>query len=116
MDTVIFTEGMPLEEFQRDRPGVPSTGGERRVGPNDDAVASARDVRFWRRLGFTALTIGLVLIGLIVYACSSPTAKLALVAPPCPIPSRVRAGFLKLLFLGWLSVSAPEPCGFSETI
>ena len=27
-----------------------------------------RDVRFWRRLGFTALTIGLVLIGLIVYA------------------------------------------------
>jgi len=27
-----------------------------------------RDVRFWRRLGFTALTIGLVLIGLIIYA------------------------------------------------
>jgi hypothetical protein len=27
-----------------------------------------RDIRFWRRLGFTALTIGLVLIGLIIYA------------------------------------------------
>jgi hypothetical protein len=27
-----------------------------------------RDVKFWRRLGFTALTIGLILIGLIVYA------------------------------------------------
>ena len=29
---------------------------------------AARDQRFWRRLGFTALTIGLILIGLIVYA------------------------------------------------
>jgi hypothetical protein len=27
-----------------------------------------RDVKYWRRVGFTALTIGLVLIGLIVYA------------------------------------------------
>jgi hypothetical protein len=26
------------------------------------------EVKFWRRLGFTALTIGLVLIGLIVYS------------------------------------------------
>jgi hypothetical protein len=26
------------------------------------------DVKFWRRIGFTALTIGLVLIGLIIYS------------------------------------------------
>jgi hypothetical protein len=26
------------------------------------------EVKFWRRLGFTALAIGLVLIGLIVYS------------------------------------------------
>jgi hypothetical protein len=27
-----------------------------------------RDVKFWRRLGFTALTLGLIMIVLIVYA------------------------------------------------
>ena len=69
MDTVIFTEGMPLEEFQRDRPReyrqlVESGELAQMMMPSP----APRDVRFWRRLGFTALTIGLVLIGLIVYA------------------------------------------------
>ena len=69
MDTVIFTEGMPLEEFERDRPReyrqlVESGELAQMMMP----APAPRDVRFWRRLGFTALTIGLVLIGLIVYA------------------------------------------------
>ncbi len=69
MDTVIFTEGMPLEEFQRDRPReyrqlVESGKLELMTMPSP----AARDVKFWRRLGFTALTIGLILIGLIIYA------------------------------------------------
>ena len=69
IDTVIFTEGMPLEEFQRDRPReyrelVESGGLVERMMP----TPAARDAKFWRRLGFTALTVGLILIGLIVYA------------------------------------------------
>jgi cytochrome b subunit of formate dehydrogenase len=69
MDTVIFTEGVPLEEFERDRPReyrqlVESGELEGMMMPSP----AAHDVRFWRRLGFTALTIGLVLIGLIVYS------------------------------------------------
>ena len=69
IDTVIFTEGMPLEEFERDRPReyralVESGQLADRLMP----APAPRDVRFWRRLGFAALTIGLILIGLIVYA------------------------------------------------
>jgi cytochrome b subunit of formate dehydrogenase len=69
MDTVIFTEGTPLEEFKRDRPReyrqlVESGELEGMMMPEP----APRDIRFWRRLGFTALTIGLVLIGLIIYA------------------------------------------------
>ena len=42
IDTVIFTEGMPLEEFQRDRPReYRQLAGERRTGSDDDAVARA---------------------------------------------------------------------------
>jgi hypothetical protein len=69
IDTVIFTEGMPLEEFERDRPReyrrLMETGqlSERLMPAPADC-----DMRFWRRLGFTALTLGLILIGLIVYA------------------------------------------------
>ena len=69
MDTVIFTEGMPLEEFQRDRPreyqqAVESGELESMLMP----APAERDVRFWKRIGFLALTVGLVLIGLIVYS------------------------------------------------
>jgi cytochrome b subunit of formate dehydrogenase/uncharacterized protein with PIN domain len=69
MDTVIFTEGMPLEEFQRDRPReyqqmVESGELEKMLMPEP----AERDVRFWRRIGWTALTIGMILIGLIVYS------------------------------------------------
>jgi len=69
IDTVIFTEGMPLEEFKRDRPreyaGLVESGQlEQSLMPEP----AARDQKLWRRLGFTALGIGLFLIGLIIYA------------------------------------------------
>jgi hypothetical protein len=69
IDTVIFTGGMPIEEFKRDRPReyhelMLSGGLEERLMPPPVPLAA----KFWRRLGFTALGIGLALIGLIVYA------------------------------------------------
>jgi cytochrome b subunit of formate dehydrogenase len=69
MDTVIFTEGMPLEEFKRDRPreyqqAVASGELEQMLMP----APADRDMRFWKRIGFLALTVGLVLIGLIMYS------------------------------------------------
>ena len=69
MDTVIFTTGTPLEEFKQDRPReykqlVDSGKLETMFLPEPPEMA----VKLWRRFGFTALTIGLVLIGLIVYA------------------------------------------------
>jgi hypothetical protein len=69
IDTVIFTGGMPLEEFKRDRPReyrelVESGQLEQSLMPEPTAQSS----RFWRRLGFTALGLGIVMIGLILYA------------------------------------------------
>jgi len=69
IDTVIFTGGIPLGEFRRDRPReyrqlVETDRLEELLMPEP----TAQSVRFWRRLGFTALGIGLILIGLIVYA------------------------------------------------
>ncbi|MBL8293647.1 MAG: hypothetical protein JNN08_17505 [Bryobacterales bacterium] len=69
MDTVIFTTGVPLEEFKQDRPReyqelVDSGRLEDHLIPEP----SERDLRAWKRFGFTALTIGLILIGLILYA------------------------------------------------
>jgi cytochrome b subunit of formate dehydrogenase len=69
MDPVIFTTGVPIEEFKEERPReyrqlVESGELESLLMPEPEA----RDVRFWKRLGMTALTIGLGLIGLIVYA------------------------------------------------
>ena len=69
MDTVIFTEGVPLEEFQRDRPREYRELAE--SGELEEMMMPSpapHEVRFWRRLGFAALTIGLVLIGLIIYS------------------------------------------------
>ena len=69
IDTVIFTTGMPLEEFKRDRPReyqqLVESG---RLEENLMPEPPARSVRFWRRLGFTALGLGLAMIGLIIYA------------------------------------------------
>ncbi len=69
IDTVIFTGGMPLEEFKIDRPReyrelVDSGKLEERLMPPPVPLA----VKLWRRFGFTALTIGLLLVALIVYA------------------------------------------------
>jgi hypothetical protein len=69
IDTVIFTEGVPLEEFKRDRPReyrqlVESGELEKLLMARPNPLA----VKLWRRLGFTALTIGLLLILLILYA------------------------------------------------
>jgi cytochrome b subunit of formate dehydrogenase len=69
MDTVIFTEGMPLEEFQRDRPREYQHLEE--SGQLESVLMpapAATDVRFWRRIGYTALTVGLILIALINYS------------------------------------------------
>ncbi|MCX6634996.1 MAG: hypothetical protein NT090_07945 [Acidobacteria bacterium] len=69
IDTVIFTGGMPLEEFKIDRPReyqelVDSGKLEEKLMPPPVPLA----VKLWRRFGFTALTIGLLLVALIVYA------------------------------------------------
>ncbi len=69
MDTVIFTEGMPLEEFKSDRPREYQQLVE--SGELDQMLMPApaeRDIRFWKRIGFLALTVGLALIGLIIYS------------------------------------------------
>jgi cytochrome b subunit of formate dehydrogenase len=69
IDTVVFTGGVPLEEFKRDRPReyrelVESGELEKYLMPPPTPLA----VTLWRRLGFTALTIGLLLTALIIYA------------------------------------------------
>lgn len=69
IDTVIFTGGTPLEEFRRDRPReyqelVESGGLEKRLMPAPLPLVD----RMWRRFGYAALSIGLGLIGLILYA------------------------------------------------
>jgi cytochrome b subunit of formate dehydrogenase len=69
IDTVIFTGGMPLEEFKIDRPReyrelVDSGKLEEKLMPPPVPLA----VKLWRRFGFTALAIGLLLVALIVYA------------------------------------------------
>ena len=69
IDTVIFTQGVPLEEFKHDRPReyeqlVESGELERLMMPAPLPSTS----RNWRRLGFTALGIGLALIVLMLYA------------------------------------------------
>ncbi len=69
MDTVIFTEGVPLEEFKQDRPReyremVERGELEQNLMPPPIPLA----VKWWKRFGYTALTIGLLLIVLIIYA------------------------------------------------
>ncbi len=69
IDTVIFTGGVPLEEFKHDRPReyqqlVESGRLEQLLMPPPSKTAA----KLWRRFGFTALTIGLILIALIIYS------------------------------------------------
>ena len=69
IDTVIFTGGMPLDEFKNDRPReyeemVESGTLEQHLMEAPLPVIA----KMWRRFGYTALTIGLVLIGLILYS------------------------------------------------
>jgi len=69
IDTVVFTTGEPLEKFKLDRPReyrqlVEQGELEKHLIPAPQPIV----VKFWRRFGFTALTIGLVMILLILYA------------------------------------------------
>jgi len=69
MDTVIFTGGVPLEEFKKDRPreyqqAVESGELEKMLMAPPVPLA----VKLWKRLGFVALTVGLLLVALIIYA------------------------------------------------
>jgi hypothetical protein len=69
MDTVIFTGGIPLDEFKQDRPReyeelVKSGKLEERLMPAPDP----RDVRGWKTFGTIALSLGIIMIMLILYA------------------------------------------------
>ena len=69
MDTVIFTGGVPLEEFKRDRPreyqqALESGELEKMLMAPPVPLA----VKLWKRLGFVALAVGLLLVALIIYA------------------------------------------------
>ena len=69
MDTVIFTGTVPLDEFKVDRPReyaeLEASGElEARLEP----APSEREVHVWRVFGGVALTVGILLILLILYA------------------------------------------------
>jgi len=69
MDTVIFTGTVPLEEFKRDRPAeyqrLAASGElEQRLEPAPDP----KMMRAWRIFGWIALSLGITLIVLIIYA------------------------------------------------
>ncbi len=69
IDTVIFTGGVPLEEFKKDRPKEYEQMVERgELEQNLMPAPVPLAAKLWRRLGFTALGIGLSLIALIIYA------------------------------------------------
>jgi hypothetical protein len=69
MDTVIFTGTVPLDEFKKDRPreyeALEASGElESRLEP----APAPRTVRAWRIFGFIALSLGILMVLLIVYA------------------------------------------------
>jgi cytochrome b subunit of formate dehydrogenase len=69
MDTVIFTGGMPLDEFKKDRPREYEE--LLRSGKLDERLMPApdpRDMHKWRIFGWIALSIGIALVLMIVYA------------------------------------------------
>jgi cytochrome b subunit of formate dehydrogenase len=69
IDTVIFTEGVPLEELKQDRPRefrqLVESGELAGLLMPAPLPSTSRN---WKRLGFTALAIGLFLIVLMLYA------------------------------------------------
>jgi cytochrome b subunit of formate dehydrogenase len=69
IDTVIFTQGVPLEELKKDRPRefqqLVESGELAGLLMPAPLPSTSRN---WRRLGFTALGIGLFLILLMLYA------------------------------------------------
>ena len=69
MDTVIFTGTVPLDEFKKDRPREYEeleASGE--LHERLEPAPSERQVRAWRVFGFIALSIGILMVLLIVYA------------------------------------------------
>ncbi len=69
MDTVIFTQGVPLEEFKRDRPREYAEMVERgELEQNLMPPPVPLAVKLWKRLGFAALAVGLLMVVLILYA------------------------------------------------
>ncbi len=69
MDTVVFTGGMPLEEFKQDRPREYQELVE--SGRLEEMLMEApaeKTARRWKMFGFTALAIGLALVLLIIYS------------------------------------------------
>jgi cytochrome b subunit of formate dehydrogenase/uncharacterized protein with PIN domain len=69
MDTVIFTGGIPLEEFKKDRPReykeIMATG---KMNDYLMPAPSPTRLRLWKIFGATALTIGIGLILLIIFS------------------------------------------------
>ncbi|MBI4877302.1 MAG: hypothetical protein HY822_21965 [Acidobacteria bacterium] len=69
IDTVIFTGGVPLEEFKIDRPReYRELVGEGRLEEKLMPPPVPLAVRLWKRFGYTALALGLSLVALFVYA------------------------------------------------
>jgi cytochrome b subunit of formate dehydrogenase len=69
MDTVIFTGAVPLEEFKKDRPREYEELSK--SGELSERLTQAPDPRLlmlWKIFGATALTLGILLILLILYA------------------------------------------------
>jgi len=69
MDTVIFTGTVPLEEFKQDRPReyeALAESGE--LEALLERAPAPRTVRAWRIFGFVALSVGILMVLLIVYA------------------------------------------------
>ncbi len=70
MDTVVFTGVVPLEEYKNDRPGeyqVLVKNRELRKRVVKKTISKRREVAI-RVFGYTFLTIGVMLIGLIIYS------------------------------------------------
>jgi hypothetical protein len=69
MDPVIFTGRVPLAEFKIDRPReYAQMVAEGRLEEHLVDPPDPKALRNWRIFGFTALSIGLAMVALIIYA------------------------------------------------